>query len=187
MSTTIFTLLIPLLVNLLKKGISSIVSVRLLSRPDINDKAGTRAWLDNTLGWLLYLHGMFLSDLRTAAFVLANLRDIVKDDTKWDALYAALLHDFVTTPQLMPELVETSLLQDDTSTAAPNALLDQFCTTLKPAAANIGVLHGIFSDQAAPVITDEDRSIALQYITFSLNLLDQPGIARSHEALYTNK
>jgi hypothetical protein len=176
------SILLPVLGYLTRKGISGVLQARMLKRPDIRDKVGVRAWLDNVLGWLLYLHGMFMSDLRTSAFVLANVREIVKNDAKWDALYAAILHDFVAnTSQLMPEAVYS-----DTSDAEllPNRLLDQFCITLKSSDSKILLFGGDFGDNLSQITTSE-RATALQYISFTLTLLDQPTMAAQHEAVYS--
>jgi hypothetical protein len=177
----IISILLPVAGYLVKQGIGGVLQARLLKRPDIRDKDGVRAWLDNVLGWLLYLHGMFMSDLRTSAFVLANVREIVKNDAKWDALYAAILHDFVaSSQQLMPEISYS-----DTSDAEllPSQLLDQFCLSLKPANVDFPVFGEDFNS-AVPQITTSERTTALQYISFTLTLLDQPNMAAQHEAVY---
>jgi hypothetical protein len=178
----VISILLPIAGYLTKKGIGAVLQARLLKRPDIRDKDGVRAWLDNVLGWLLYLHGMFMSDLRTSAFVLANIREIVKNNDKWDALYAAILHDFVAnSAQLMPEIAYA-----DTAAAEllPEQLLDQFCLSLQPSTVMVSPFTDITANDTAPHITTSERTTALQYISFVLTLLDQPEMAAQHEAVY---
>jgi len=94
MTALIIPILISLGVSLLRYGITALYEARKMRRPNIRDKEGTRVWLENLLRWAAYLQNMFFADLATSAFTLGILLELVKPGPKWDALYAAIAHDF---------------------------------------------------------------------------------------------
>ena len=110
MSMLLASLLLSLMVQGLKYCITAIYEARKLQRPNIRDKEGTRAYLENLLRWIAYFQSWFFSDMAIPAYVLGVLLELVQPGEKWDAFYNAIIHDFnVRTefpPRRTPEIVE---------------------------------------------------------------------------------
>ena len=109
MTSLLVSLIFSAAVQAIKLGITTVYEARKLRRPSIMDKEGTRAWLENTLKWIAYVQRMFFQDLHTMGYTVAVLMELVKQGEKWDALYAAILHDFNIPASFPPNLVVDSV------------------------------------------------------------------------------
>jgi hypothetical protein len=158
---------------LVKSGITKAFQELVVARPDIRDKAGTRKWLQNRLGWIAYLQKFFLSDMRTVIFIIATLREIVDSDTRWDALYDAIIYDYKIDTELMP-VEDPALLED----AGPSPM-DIFCQSLRDE-------YDSVSDAIVGTVTisEAETETARQFVQLAISLIDEPGSAQNAERVY---
>ena len=162
------SILVSVAVQLLKFGISAVYEARKFTRPNLRDKEGTRAWLENLIRWGSYLQTMFFSDLATPAFTLGILLELVKPGEKWDALYAALLHDFHVTAEFAPpQSPDTADIRNERERH-----VRLFCLRLRtPVRMNADP-----GDFQSSEISDLERAMAEEYLGIMRRLLDHPDV-----------
>jgi hypothetical protein len=176
MSAFLISILISAAVQLLKFGITSVYEARKFRRPNLRDKEGTRVWLENLIRWGLYLQTMFFSDLATPAFTLRILLELVRPGEKWDALYAALLHDFnVTVEFVPPRTPDTAGLRRERE-----RLVRLLCLRLRdPGRMNVAPCDG-----QSPEAGDLERAMAEEYLGLMRRLLDHPTVLSQSQKTY---
>jgi len=155
-------------IQLLKYGITAIYEARRLRRPNIRDKEGTRQWLENLLRWIAYLQQSFFSDLATPAFTLGILLELVKPGEKWDAFYAAILHDFNISQKFPPERFGPALPKEPVPPNERKRLIRSLCRSLRP----LQKPH-LFGDTATG---DLEEQMAEEYLGIIRRLLDHPAV-----------
>ena len=165
MSAFLISILISLAVQLLKYGISTVYEARKLRRPNIRDKEGTRAWLENLLRWAAYLQQTFFSDLATPALTLAVLLELVKPGEKWDALYEAILHDFNVSRDLAPRRLPEPEMERERKVRS-------FCRALKERIR----MNQAPGDPLGDDVSSTERAEAEEYLALFRRLLDHPGV-----------
>lgn len=166
MSAFMISILVSCGVQLLKYGIGALYEVRKLRRPNLRDKEGTRAWLENLLRWAAYLQSMFFADLATPAFTLGILLELVKPGEKWDAFYAALIHDFNITAE------PASLRQER------ERRVRLLCLRLR------GTARMNRAQAGSGEVTDLERAMADEYLAIARRLLDHPAALEQARKTY---
>jgi len=176
MSAFVISILISIAVQLLKFGISAVYEARKFRRPNLRDKEGTRVWLENLIRWGFYLQSMFFSDLATLAYTFGILLELVKPGEKWDALHAALLHDFnVTVEFVPPRSPETTGLRNERE-----RIVRLFCLRLR----NAGRMNIAPGNEQNPEISDLERTMAEEYLGIMRRLLDHPTVLAQTQKTY---
>jgi len=176
MSAFFVSIFVSVAVQLLKFGITAVYEARKFQRPNLRDKEGTRAWLENLIRWGLYLQTMFFSDLATPAFTLRILLELVKPGEKWDALYAALLHDFnITTEFVPPRSPDT-----DGPRRERERYVRLLCLRLR-APARMNAAPG---DGQSPEVSDLERAMAEEYLGILRRFLDHPTVLAQTRKTY---
>lgn len=173
MSAILVSFLISFGVQLLKYGIGALYEVRKLRRPNLRDKEGTRVWLENLLRWAAYLQSMFFTDLMTPAFTLGILIELVKPGEKWDAFYAALVHDFNITTDLAPARPDPATLRQERERR-----VRLLCLRLRGTARMNPAEYG--------EVTDLERAMADEYLGIARRLLDHPAALEQARKSYQN-
>ncbi len=170
MSAFFVSLLFSAAVQVLKYGIGALYEARKLRRPNLRDKEGTRAYLENLLRWAAYLHRSFFSDLATAGFTLGILLEIVKPGEKWDAFYEALAHDFKISVQFPPAKYNP-VGPDDRQPERERRIL-RLCRNLKKHRPSDS-----FSDfGSGEEVSDLEKVMAEEYLAVTRRLLDHPAV-----------
>jgi hypothetical protein len=164
-------------VQLLKYGITAVYEARKLKRPDIRDKEGIRAWLENTLRWIAYLQGMFFKDMQTSAFTLGILLELVKPGEKWEALYAAVCHDFNISTSFPPEKYRpVDALPENREKERQNRLR-RLCVCLRRPD-KMEKEAGLSGEQAFPDVSLSEQNAAETWLAVIRQLLDHPDSAK---------
>lgn len=168
MSAFFVSLLVSAAVRMLKYGIAAVYEARKLRRPNIRDKEGTRRWLENLLRWAAYCQQLFFADLATPAFTLGILLELVKPGEKWEALYAAILHDFNISQKFPPEKYAPPLPGEPVGFGERDRLIDSLCRSMKPFAQS--------RFQGVSDIDDLERQMVEEYLAIVRRLLDHPAV-----------
>lgn len=171
----IVPVLISLGMMLLRYGISAIYEARKLQRPDIRDKEGIRKWLENVLRWAAYLQNMFFSDLATPAFTLGVLLELVKPGPRWDALYAAICHDFNISTTFPPSQYQR--LEPDDKTR--DRLLQRLCARISNRFSDGD--HDEYHDVAPSEIRLTEEYLAVIY-----RMMSHPVTAENERRIFAN-
>ena len=179
MAGILVSLLASASIQMLKYAITAAFEARKLRRPNIRDKEGTRQYLENLLKWIAYLQNWFFGDLKTPAFTLGILLEIVKSGPQWDAFYSAIIHDFNVSEKFPPDkyaqLVSDSGFQD-----SREGRIGLLCLTLRGEAKMEAAVHA--NDN--PSITQLEMSMAEEYLAVVRRILDHPAVLGQAQATY---
>ena len=174
MSGFFVSLLLSFAVQAVKYGITAVYEARKFRRPNIRDKEGTRVWLENLLRWSAYLQRLFLPDLKTPAFTIAILLELVRPGEKWDMFYTAILHDFNITGTLAPA---RPVVRSEDSDQGRSGLIRRLCLTLRGPARMYDNGYGMYDQPPS----DREIELAEEYLSLARRLLDHPTVlADSH-------
>jgi len=166
MTAFVIPILISLGVSLLRYGITALYEARKMRRPNIRDKEGTRVWLENLLRWAAYLQKMFFADLATPAFTLGILLELVKPGAKWDALYAAITHDFNISTTFPPNPAKPVLPGTDTR----ETLVKRFALRIRNRFGNETF------DETRLETTPLEMQMAEEYLAVIRRLMEHPAV-----------
>ncbi len=170
MSAIFVSIIFSAAVQALRYGISVLYEARKLRRPDLRDKEGTRAYLENLLRWAAYLHRSFFPDLATAGFTLGILLELVKPGEKWDAFYEALAHDFKVSLKFPPERYDP--VRPDNGLPERERRILKLCRNLKKHRPSDS-----FSDvDSGEDVSDLEKVMAEEYLAVARRLLDHPAV-----------
>ena len=168
MSGFFVSFLISAGVQLLRYGLGVIYEARRLRRPNIRDKEGTRRWLENLLRWAAYFQQLFFSDLATPAFTLGVLLELVKPGERWDALYAAILHDFNISHTFPPENFAPPLPGNPMAGTERDRLITTLCRSMEP----LRQTH-MYGDTEPSHL---EKQMVEEYLAVIRRLLDHPAV-----------
>lgn len=180
MSGIIVSILFSFAVQLVRFGITALYEARKLRRPNIRDKEGLRAYLENLLRWAAYVHQSFFPDLATPGFTLGILLEIVKPGEKWDAFYAALIHDFNISQHFPPEKYGT-ILSDSAGLKDDRDSRIRFCCLCLRKPADRLPAHGRFGETD---VSDLEKQMAEEYLALVRRLLDHPAVLDQAQRTY---
>lgn len=178
MSGIIVSILFSVAVQLVRFGIGTLYEARKLRRPNLRDKEGTRAYLENLLSWAAYIHRSFFSDLATPGFTLGILLEIVRPGEKWDAFYAALVQDFNISTEFPPSRFDPQVDGSFYGTDDRADRIELLCHLLRGER-----FYGTNSGHGD--ITDLERRMAEEYLAVIRRLLDHPAVLDQARKTYS--
>ena len=163
---------------LLRQAVTLVFEARKLRRPNIRDKEGTRAYLENLIRWIIYFQGIFFKDLATPAFTLRILLELVQQGDKWDALYEALCHDFNISatfppPQYQPEVPGTDQRE---------RLIKRLILRLRKQEFSKVSFNDKYVDDM--LVSGMETQMAEEYLAVLRQFLDHPSILRQSRQIF---